>query len=64
SWHHVLSDFSYAGYVVAVLIVVVVVLAVAHRLRAVRAERAAGRGRHAAVGPAAAPAAQPPTPDA
>lgn len=46
SWHHVLRDFSYAGYVVAVLIVVVVVLAVAHRLRAVRAERAAGRGRH------------------
>jgi|SRR6185437_2140324 len=48
SWHHVLKDFSYAGYVVAVLVVLAVAVAIAHRLRAVRAEKAemaAGRGR-------------------
>jgi len=39
SWHHVIKDFSYAGYVLAALFVVAIVLAFAHRLRVVRAER-------------------------
>ena len=39
SWHRVLKDFSYAGYVIAVLIVLAIVLVMVHRIRAVRAER-------------------------
>jgi membrane protein DedA with SNARE-associated domain len=42
SWHHVLEDFSDAGYVVAVLIVLAISAAIVHRIRAVRAEKAAG----------------------
>jgi len=41
SWHHVIKDFSYVGYVVAVLIVVTVVALFAHRIRKLRVERAA-----------------------
>jgi membrane protein DedA with SNARE-associated domain len=40
SWHHVLKDFSYAGYVVAVLIVLAVATIIGHRIRGVRHERA------------------------
>ncbi len=47
SWHHVLKDFSYAGYVVAVLIVLAIVFVILHRVRAVRHERAGGRPRAA-----------------
>jgi membrane protein DedA with SNARE-associated domain len=39
SWHHVIRDFDYAGYVFAALVVVTVALALAHRVRVVRAER-------------------------
>jgi len=39
SWHHVVKDFSYAGYVAAVLAVVVVAAAIYHRVRTLRAER-------------------------
>lgn len=39
SWHHVLKDFSDAGYVVAALLVLAVALVFVHRLRVVRAER-------------------------
>jgi membrane protein DedA with SNARE-associated domain len=35
SWHHILTDFSDAGYAVAAVIVVGVVLAAAHRIRSV-----------------------------
>ncbi|HWD24504.1 MAG TPA: DedA family protein [Acidimicrobiales bacterium] len=41
SWHHVLKDFSYAGYVVAVLIVLGVATLFAHRIKKVRSERIA-----------------------
>jgi membrane protein DedA with SNARE-associated domain len=44
SWHHVLKDFSYAGYVVAVLIVLALATVIGHRVRGVRRER--GEGRH------------------
>jgi membrane protein DedA with SNARE-associated domain len=40
SWHHVLKDFSYAGYVVAALVVVAVVVLIFHRLSVLREERA------------------------
>jgi membrane protein DedA with SNARE-associated domain len=43
SWHHVLKDFSYAGYVVAVLIVLAVATIIGHRIRGVRHERAERR---------------------
>ncbi|MHB1584002.1 MAG: DedA family protein [Acidimicrobiales bacterium] len=39
SWHHVVKDFSYAGYVAAVLAVLVVGAAVYLRVRTLRAER-------------------------
>ena len=42
SWHHVLKDFSYAGYVALVLVVIAVVLVVVHRVSTLRSER----GRH------------------
>lgn len=40
SWHHVVKDFSYAGYVAAVLAVLVVAAAIYHRIRVLRAEKA------------------------
>jgi membrane protein DedA with SNARE-associated domain len=48
SWHQVIKDFSYAGYVAAALFVIAVALALVHRVGAVRAERAAG-GRSGAT---------------
>jgi membrane protein DedA with SNARE-associated domain len=41
SYKHVLNAFSYAGYVAAVLVVIAVAGLFVHRLRVVRAERAA-----------------------
>lgn len=46
SWHHVIQGFSYAGYVVAVLVVLGIVAVILHRWSVVRAERAA----HSAAG--------------
>ncbi|HLG66439.1 MAG TPA: DedA family protein [Acidimicrobiales bacterium] len=43
SWHRVVKDFSYAGYVAAALAVVAVAVVFAHRVRAVRTEQAAAR---------------------
>jgi len=40
SYHRVLNDFSYAGYVAAVLVVVAVAVLFVHRLRVIRLERA------------------------
>jgi membrane protein DedA with SNARE-associated domain len=40
SWHRVVKDFSYAGYVAAVLVVLAVAALFWHRIRVVRAERA------------------------
>jgi membrane protein DedA with SNARE-associated domain len=40
SYHRVLKDFSYAGYVAAVLVVVAVAVLFVHRLRVMRLERA------------------------
>ena len=42
SWHHVLKDFSYAGYIALVLAVGLVALVIVHRLSTLRSER----GRH------------------
>jgi len=42
SWHHVVKDFSYAGYVAIVLVVIAIALALVHRVRQVRSERTAG----------------------
>ncbi len=39
SWHRVLKDFDYAGYVAGALFVVLVAAVFLHRLRVVRAER-------------------------
>ena len=39
SYHHVLKDFTDAGYVFAAIAIVAVILAFAHRVRAVRQER-------------------------
>jgi membrane protein DedA with SNARE-associated domain len=47
SWHHVLKDFSYAGYVAAVLLVVFIALVLLHRLRVFRAEQHAAHAAHA-----------------
>jgi len=41
-WHHVIKDFSDAGYVLAALVVVAVLAVLAHRIAVLRAERAAG----------------------
>jgi membrane protein DedA with SNARE-associated domain len=46
SWHHVLKDFSYAGYVAAVLVVLAIVIVIVHRVRNLREPQ----GRHAASG--------------
>ncbi|MGH9097940.1 MAG: DedA family protein [Acidimicrobiales bacterium] len=40
SYHRVLKDFSYAGYVAAVLVVIAVAILFVHRFRVVRLERA------------------------
>ncbi|MGH9100938.1 MAG: DedA family protein, partial [Acidimicrobiales bacterium] len=40
SWHHVIKDFSDAGYVLAALLVATVIGILMHRLSVVRAERA------------------------
>jgi len=58
SWHHVLKDFSYAGYVAAVLAVLVVAGLILHRVRTLREERSP-RGAH--VAGAARPPATPTT---
>jgi membrane protein DedA with SNARE-associated domain len=54
SWHHVLKDFDYAGYVAAFLAVLAVVVIFLHRLRAVRSEHDSARALHGRrlVGPA------------
>ena len=41
TYKHVLNAFSYAGYVAAALVVIAVIGLFLHRLRVVRAERAA-----------------------
>ena len=40
SYHRVLKDFSYAGYVAAGLVVIAIAALFVHRLRVVRLERA------------------------
>ena len=47
TWHSISHDISIGGYVIAVLVVVAIVGFVIYRLREVRREAAAGRGRHA-----------------
>ena len=47
TWHSVSHDISIGGYVIVVLVVVAIVGFVIYRLREVRREAAAGRGRHA-----------------
>ncbi|HVC26000.1 MAG TPA: DedA family protein [Acidimicrobiales bacterium] len=42
SWHHVIKDFSDAGYVAAALVVVAIVFVVYHRIAQMRRERDAG----------------------
>jgi membrane protein DedA with SNARE-associated domain len=42
TYKHVVKDFSYAGYVAAVLVVILVVGMFAHRISVVRSERGAG----------------------
>jgi membrane protein DedA with SNARE-associated domain len=39
SWHKVITDFSYVGYIAAAIVVVVIAVFVTHRLRQVRLER-------------------------
>ncbi len=39
SWHKVITDFSYVGYIAAAVVVVVVAIFVVHRLRQLRLER-------------------------
>ena len=39
SWHKVITDFSYVGYIAAAAVVVVVAIFVMHRLRQLRLER-------------------------
>ena len=41
SWHHIVTDFSYVGYLAAALVVIVAIVFIAHRLRQLRHERAA-----------------------
>jgi membrane protein DedA with SNARE-associated domain len=42
SYQHVVKDFSYAGYVAAVLVVILIVGMFAHRISVVRSERGGG----------------------
>jgi membrane protein DedA with SNARE-associated domain len=44
SWHHVVNDFSYAGYVAIALVVIAIAAVLVHRVTVVRAERARGGG--------------------
>ncbi|MGC2167571.1 MAG: DedA family protein [Acidimicrobiales bacterium] len=39
SWHRVITDFSYVGYLAAAVVVVVIAVFVVHRLRQLRLER-------------------------
>lgn len=39
SWHRIVTDFSYVGYLTAALVVVVGIMFIAHRLRQLRLER-------------------------
>jgi len=39
SWHKVITDFSYVGYIAAAIVVVVIAVFVTHRLRQLRLER-------------------------
>jgi membrane protein DedA with SNARE-associated domain len=39
SWHRVITDFSYVGYLAAAIVVVVIAVFVVHRLRQIRLER-------------------------
>jgi membrane protein DedA with SNARE-associated domain len=39
SYHHVLKDFSDAGYAIAAVVILVVIAGFAHRIRAVRQQR-------------------------
>ncbi|HEY1825781.1 MAG TPA: DedA family protein [Acidimicrobiales bacterium] len=39
SWHRVLTDFSYVGYLAAAVVIVVVVIFFVHRIRQLRLER-------------------------
>jgi membrane protein DedA with SNARE-associated domain len=41
SWHRIVTDFSYVGYIAAALVIVLVVVFIARRLRELRLERAA-----------------------
>jgi membrane protein DedA with SNARE-associated domain len=43
SWHHVVNDFSFAGYIAIALVVVAVGALLLHRISAVRAERASAQ---------------------
>jgi membrane protein DedA with SNARE-associated domain len=47
AWHSISHDISIGGYVIVVLVVLAIVAFVIYRLREVRREAAAGRGRHA-----------------
>ncbi|MGA2123261.1 MAG: DedA family protein [Acidimicrobiales bacterium] len=39
SWHRVITDFSYVGYIAAAIVIVVIAVFVTHRLRQLRLER-------------------------
>jgi hypothetical protein len=39
SWHRVITDFSYVGYLAAAIVVVVIAVFVVHRVRQIRLER-------------------------
>ncbi|MGC2484919.1 MAG: DedA family protein [Acidimicrobiales bacterium] len=39
SWHRVITDFSYVGYLAAAIVVVIIAVFVVHRLRQLRLER-------------------------
>lgn len=39
SWHHILTDFSYLGYLAAALVIIVAFVFIAHRLKQLRLER-------------------------
>ena len=41
SWHRIVTDFSYVGYLAAGVVVVVAIVFIAHRLRQLRLERIA-----------------------
>jgi membrane protein DedA with SNARE-associated domain len=47
AWHSISHDISIGGYVIVVLVVLAIAAFVIYRLREVRREGSAGRGRHA-----------------